>query len=316
MAESRSNPRPEAQPGTTAGHMTDEQVQERLVARIMSRRRFLGSTAVGGLAASAVAAAAYVPAAPARPSETGHGGLSSMQPAQGGSQSSAQSVSGFEFFTPFQAAIISAAAARLIPTDDNGPGATEAGVVYFIDRQLSSDYGLSGRRYVRGPFMTGESTQGDQSGLDMRDRYRLGIQGVQDYAQQLYQQGFAACSPDQQDRILSDMQAGIPRTFGSTSIQAMPSQAGASGTEAAMRAPTGSTQVGGAAFFTLLLQHVIAGFFADPVHGGNRDMVGWKLIGFPGAQVSYAAHISDYGVPWTGGFKSLAEYQSPFSTHG
>jgi gluconate 2-dehydrogenase gamma chain len=27
--------------------------------------------------------------------------------------------------------------------------------------------------------------------------------------------------------------------------------------------------------------------FADPVYGGNRDMVGWKLIGYPGAQRAY-----------------------------
>jgi gluconate 2-dehydrogenase gamma chain len=303
------------QPGTKPDErMTDEQVQERLAARVMSRRRFLGSTAVGGLAAgAAAAAAASVPAASAGPPDTGHNGMS-MQPA--GQQSAAPPV-GFEFFTPFQADIIVAAAARLIPTDDNGPGATEAGVVYFIDRQLSSDYGLSGRRYVDGPFMTGEPTQGDQSSLDMRDRYRLGIQGIEDYARQLFQQGFTACTPDQQDRILSDMQAGVPATFGSSSVQVMPSQAAATGTEAAMRVPSGATQVGAAAFFTLLLQHVIAGFFADPVHGGNRDMVGWQLIGFPGAQMSYAAHISNYGQPWTGGFKSLAEYQGPFSAqHG
>ncbi len=25
------------------------------------------------------------------------------------------------------------------------------------------------------------------------------------------------------------------------------------------------------------------GFFADPIYGGNRDMVAWKMIGFPGA---------------------------------
>ena len=24
------------------------------------------------------------------------------------------------------------------------------------------------------------------------------------------------------------------------------------------------------------------GFFADPMYGGNRDKVGWKMIGFPG----------------------------------
>jgi gluconate 2-dehydrogenase gamma chain len=316
MSEARSNAQPVARTESPSTRMTDEQIHERLVARILSRRRFLGTTAIGGLAATAVAASSQISAAPTQPSATGPGGPSMQQDPNGssGAQGSSQSVAGFEFFSPFQADIVAAAAARLIPTDDNGPGATEAGVVYFIDRQLSSDYGMTGRRYVHGPFMTGTATQGDQSGLDMRDRYRLGIQGMDDYAQQLYQQGFVACSPDQRDRILSDMQAGLPRTFGATSIQALPSQAGSSGTEAATRAPTSpGMQIGPAAFFTLLLQHVIAGFFADPVHGGNRDFVGWKLIGFPGAQLSYSQHISGYGQPWTGGYKSLAEYQGPFS---
>jgi gluconate 2-dehydrogenase gamma chain len=33
-------------------------------------------------------------------------------------------------------------------------------------------------------------------------------------------------------------------------------------------------------FFALVRQHTIVGFLADPVHGGNRDQIGWKLIGF------------------------------------
>ena len=73
--------------------------------------------------------------------------------------------------------------------------------------------------------------------------------------------------------------------------------------------------LGAKAFFDLLRTHVIAGFFADPVHGGNRDLIGWKLIGFPGAQLSYASEISKFGQPWQGGFRSLAEYQSAFSSH-
>ena len=36
------------------------------------------------------------------------------------------------------------------------------------------------------------------------------------------------------------------------------------------------------AFFSLLLEHTMQGFYGDPRHGGNRDRVGWKLIGFPG----------------------------------
>ena len=35
-------------------------------------------------------------------------------------------------------------------------------------------------------------------------------------------------------------------------------------------------------FFTLVRQHTIVGFLADPIHGGNRDGIGWKLIGFEG----------------------------------
>jgi gluconate 2-dehydrogenase gamma chain len=40
-------------------------------------------------------------------------------------------------------------------------------------------------------------------------------------------------------------------------------------------------------FFSMLLQSVREGFFADPVHGGNRGLVGWKLIGFPGARADF-----------------------------
>ncbi|HEY2616600.1 MAG TPA: gluconate 2-dehydrogenase subunit 3 family protein, partial [Acetobacteraceae bacterium] len=45
--------------------------------------------------------------------------------------------------------------------------------------------------------------------------------------------------------------------------------------------------VSGRGFFDLLLQNTQEGFFADPVYGGNRDMVGWKMIGFPGARYDY-----------------------------
>ena len=35
-------------------------------------------------------------------------------------------------------------------------------------------------------------------------------------------------------------------------------------------------------FFALVRQHTIVGFLADPIHGGNRDQAGWKVIGFEG----------------------------------
>ena len=43
----------------------------------------------------------------------------------------------------------------------------------------------------------------------------------------------------------------------------------------------------GRAFFEQLLQNTQEGFFADPVYGGNRNMAGWKMIGYPGARYDY-----------------------------
>jgi gluconate 2-dehydrogenase gamma chain len=219
---------------------------------------------------------------------------------------------GFAYFVPYQAAIVRAAAARLIPSDELGPGAEEAGVVFFIDRELASAKSYRGRAYQQGPFHDGASTQGDQSALDMADRFRLGIEGMDAYAQQLHGQGFASLTAEQQDRILSDMQQGIPETFDGASIQSAPFTPAPSGTEASI-AKADDVGVGAKAFFDLLLAYTIAGFFSDPVHGGNRDMVGWKLIGFPGAHISYSDQILNYGQPFTGPFISLGQYQQQIS---
>jgi gluconate 2-dehydrogenase gamma chain len=275
----------------------------------ISRRGLLRA----GLATGVVAASSALPIA------TVYGAGSANAPADPRAIHQAQQpatqttpLGGFTYFNTFQAEIVNAAAGRLIPTDANGPGAIEAGVVFFIDQQLSASYGLVGRRYEHGPYAMGTSSQGDQSGMDMRDRYRLGIQGMEDYAQQLFQKGFAHLSAEQQDRILTDMQAGTPTTFDGNAIQAATTQPAGSGTEALQQMTPGAPGIGAQAFFNLLLSHTIAGFFADPIYSGNRDMVGWKLIGFPGAQITYANDILNFGAPFTGPFTSLAAYQGQF----
>ncbi len=274
---------------------------------VLSRRGLLRAGLTSGVAAasSAIPLAAVYGTPSAVASADSHTPLQAQQAAPLG---------GFTYLNTFQAEIVNAATGRLIPADANGPGAIEAGVVFFIDRQLSATYSVTGRRYDHGPYATGTPTQGDQSGLDMRDRYRLGIQGMQDYAQQLYQKGFAQLTTDQQDRILTDMQAGTPNTFDGSSIQAATTTPAGGGGEALEQMAPGAPGVGAQAFFNLLLSHTIAGFFADPVYAGNRGMIGWNLIGFPGAQISYANDILNFGVPFTGASKSLAEYQGQFDT--
>jgi gluconate 2-dehydrogenase gamma chain len=144
------------------------------------------------------------------------------------------------FFTESEAAIVAAAVSRIFPTDDAGPGAHEAGVVVFIDRQLAGPWGRDGRRYTQEPFEEGLPVEfGYQGKATPRDIYR---QGVNDLA------GFDALTTAQQDEKLKQIENSV--------------------------------------FFQLLRRNTIEGMFCDPIHGGNIDMVGWQLIGFPGPRMS------------------------------
>ncbi len=49
----------------------------------------------------------------------------------------------------------------------------------------------------------------------------------------------------------------------------------------------------------MLLQNTVEGFLADPMYGGNRDFIGWKLIGFPGPRYDYTDEIEQYNKRYT-----------------
>jgi gluconate 2-dehydrogenase gamma chain len=48
-------------------------------------------------------------------------------------------------------------------------------------------------------------------------------------------------------------------------------------------------------FFAIVREHTIQGMFCDPLYGGNRGRVGWRLVGFPGAQWEYTAEQMKFG---------------------
>src|SRR3954453_3832757 len=105
-----------------------------------SRRIFLKA---GGAAAAIPAVGAAI-AAQAQP------------PAQGNSpqQQGAQQAT-YLFFSAPEAALMEAMVDRLIPPDELGPGANEAGVVSYIDRQLAGAWGAGERLYRAGPWVQG-----------------------------------------------------------------------------------------------------------------------------------------------------------------
>ena len=47
-------------------------------------------------------------------------------------------------------------------------------------------------------------------------------------------------------------------------------------------------------FFPLLCAHTRQGFYADPIYGGNREHIGWEVIGFPGPASMAEVHSGRY----------------------
>jgi gluconate 2-dehydrogenase gamma chain len=79
------------------------------------------------------------------------------------------------FFTAAEARVVSAACERIFPSDATGPGATEAGVVIYIDRQLAGPYGVDKYRYTKGPWVESVPEHGYQAKENPREVYRAGI---------------------------------------------------------------------------------------------------------------------------------------------
>jgi gluconate 2-dehydrogenase gamma chain len=85
------------------------------------------------------------------------------------------------FFTAAEAHVVQAAAERIFPADDSGPGASEAGVVVYIDRQLAGPYGRDKYRYTKGPWVESVPEHGNQTKTTPREIYREGIRLLEDF---------------------------------------------------------------------------------------------------------------------------------------
>jgi gluconate 2-dehydrogenase gamma chain len=240
------------------------------------RRRLL----VGGAAASigGMAAAAIHDGELGAPPQTFQGAV----PWQEGTADAppGTSGSGYVFFTAAEAAFIEAAVGRLIPNDAVGPGAVEAGVPFFLDRQLAGPFGRGDHYYLGGPWPTGTPEQGYQTRFSPAQLYRAAVAAIDQYVgATLNAAAFAKLAPDDQDKVLKGLESGDIKLDGGVDSKS---------------------------FFAMLLQNTKEGYFSDPIYGGNKDMAAWKMIGFPGAHYDYKEWVPRHGerVPYpTVGFK-------------
>lgn len=85
------------------------------------------------------------------------------------------------FFTETEALTVSAVVARIFPSDDSGPGAREAGVAIYIDRQLAGPYGRDRYRYTHPPFENAPAEFGYQGRATPREVYREGLKNLKNF---------------------------------------------------------------------------------------------------------------------------------------
>jgi gluconate 2-dehydrogenase subunit 3-like protein len=189
----------------------------------LSRRHFIQRSAVvvgGAIAASAAIGAAGVEGVHAAPATLSTDEMSTLK----------------------------AILARLLPVDEGGPGAVEANVHVYIDRQL-----------------------GTAAYTEAAPLYRQSLAAIN----QASQGSFAALTAEQQDSLLTRIEAG--------------------------KVPSVSQ-----AFFFMLLGHMREGMFSDPMYGGNAGFAGWDLIGFPGIKYYYTAQEQAIGTKVTPAHVSIA----------
>lgn len=102
------------------------------------------------------------------------------------------------FFSQAEALIIAAAASRIFPGDSASPGAREASVVIYIDRQLAGPWGNDRHRYTQGPFDENAPPEfGYQDSVTPQQAYREGLKQLA---------GFDRLSVAEQDQKLRQIE--------------------------------------------------------------------------------------------------------------
>jgi gluconate 2-dehydrogenase gamma chain len=171
------------------------------------------------------------------------------------------------YFNDYQARTVEAIAERIIPANGADAGATQAGVVYYIDRTITG-------------FSTG-----------LQRVYRLGLRELESFCSRESSARFVDLTSEQQDDVLrqflgketGDGAAGHPAGL------VQPAADDPDQDQQVFGSPGGADLELLRFFFAVIREHTVEGYFCDPIYGGNRNAVGWRLVGFPGTQWGYTA---------------------------
>jgi gluconate 2-dehydrogenase gamma chain len=169
----------------------------------------------------------------------------------------------FMFLNDTEVATVEALAECIFPTDASGPGAREAQAVVYIDRTLAG-FGSSLQKLYR-------------RGLAELDRFTIASRGGKPFTQLSQSDQVAIVKELESWEVTPASRVDAPQT--STTMEASSQQENAPPTDRSLLF----------ALFAAVREHTIEGVFCDPLYGGNHNFIGWRQVGFPGAQWGYSA---------------------------
>jgi gluconate 2-dehydrogenase gamma chain len=225
-------------------------------------------------------------------------------------QNQLRTVTGFLTLSVNEQALLEPIVETIIPSDSTGPGAKEAGVIYFIDRQLAGDYGQSANMFMEGPFIPpkvpstanlsvapspswvalpspvgggGSATAIAYPGGTASPRVGAGI----NYQYPLNLRAFWKAGLEAVQNYAKSSTYGAPfqQLSGDKQLAVL---ADLWAGKPATFADNHGTIIGPVDFAYELSFMTWAGFTMDPLYGGNQNMVGWQYMGFNGVNLGNA----------------------------
>lgn len=143
--------------------------------------------------------------------------------------------------------------------------AESAALDAFASRLIPSDDGTPGAHEARAVHFIDRGLTGAMAAS--REQYAVGLAGLDDCARQRGGVPFAQLPAVEQDAIIDAMTRNAIPEFPMLN----------------------------AGFFNTVRTHTIEGTFSDPYYGGNRDFVGWALLGYPGVRIASSVEDVEQG---------------------
>lgn len=181
---------------------------------------------------------------------------------------------GYQCFSADEAAFVESVVNVMCPADEYTPSGVDCGLAIFMDRQLSGAFGQGAGRYMSGPWNQGKPQAGLQLPLTPEQFFKVGVKAANHQCRAKFDKTF--------DQLSSIDATGFLKNLSDGKIS--------------------DDEVPLVAWFNDLIYPLFEqACFSDPLYGGNRDKVFWKMVGYPGLPATHTLDMVEYrGKPYPG----------------